>query len=202
MGLEDLAAFRALWSSTVLYPCDANQAAHLVKLMADLSGIRYLRTTRAETPVIYGPDERFEIGGSQVVRSSDSDQVTIVGAGITVHEAIKAADLLREDGIGALVLDAYSVKPIDGATLMAAAEATGGPLVTVEDHRPEGGLGDAVLDAFADTDIPHRVVKLAVREMPTSGKPAELLAAAGIDAAHIADAVRRLVGSPAGVRGG
>jgi transketolase len=99
-------------------------------------------------------------------------------------------------------LDAYSVKPIDGATLMAAAEATGGRLVTVEDHRPEGGLGDAVLDAFADTDIPHRVVKLAVREMPTSGKPAELLAAAGIDAAHIADAVRRLVGSPAGVRGG
>jgi transketolase len=132
-----------------------------------------------------------------VVRSSDDDDVTIVGAGITLHEALEAADALAGEGITARVIDAYSVKPIDAATLLAAAEATG-RIVTVEDHWPEGGLGDAVLGVFADADERPRVLKLAVSGMPTSGTPDELLSAAGIDADHIASAARRLVES--GVR--
>ena len=200
MGLEDLAALRAVHGSTVLYPSDANQTARLVVEMADRGGIVYLRTTRAATPVIYEPDERFVIGGSRVVRSSDEDDVAIVGAGVTVHEALKAAELLAEDEISARVIDLYSVKPLDAETLHAAAEATGGRLVTVEDHWPEGGLGDAVLEVFADTEERPRIVKLAVPEMPTSGKPAELLHAAGIDAEHIAESARRLVrASPVGL---
>jgi transketolase len=199
MALEDLASLRAVFSSTVLYPSDANQTAKLVATMADLSGISYMRTTRAETPVIYGPDEEFPVGGCKVVRSSDSDDVTLIGAGITLHEALKAADTLAEGGVHARVIDLYSVKPIDEETLRASAEATGGRLVTVEDHWPEGGLGEAVLSAFADADERPRVIHLAVRDMPTSGKPAELLDAAGIDAAHIAAAARRLVGAAVGV---
>jgi transketolase len=196
MALEDLAAFRAVHGSTVLYPSDANQAAKLVAAMADLEGISFIRTTRAATPVIYGPDEEFPVGGARVVRSSDDDDLTIVGAGITLHEALKAADLLDADGVSARVIDLYSVKPVDEATLREAAEATGGRIVTAEDHWPEGGLGEAVLSAFADAEERPRVVILAVREMPTSGTPAELLAAAGIDAEAIANAARRLVGAP------
>ncbi|MBM2822482.1 MAG: tktA2 [Thermoleophilia bacterium] len=196
MGLEDIAAFRAIHGSTVLHPCDANQTAHLVAAMAETDGISYLRTLRPATPVLYGPDEEFEIGGSRVLRSSDDDEVALIGAGITVHEALKAADLLAEEGIAARVIDLYSIKPLDSETLLAAVEATGGRLVTVEDHWPEGGLGDAVLAALADTEEPPRVVKLAVQGMPRSGKPKELLAAAGIDAEHIAAAARRLVGVP------
>jgi transketolase len=143
--------------------------------------------------VLYGPDEEFAIGGSRVLRSSDEDDVAIVGAGITVHEALQAADLLAEEGISARVVDLYSIKPLDGDTLLAAAEATRGLLVTVEDHWPEGGLGEAVRSAFADAEDPPHVFSLAVSEMPSSGKPDELLAAAGIDAAHIAAAARRVV---------
>jgi transketolase len=199
MGLEDLDIFRAVHGSTVLYPCDGNETTKLVREMAGLDGISYLRTTRADTPVIYEPDEEFEVGGSKVLRSSDEDDVAIVAAGITLHEALKAADALGEEGINARVIDAYSVKPIDAETLHAAAEATGGRLVTAEDHWPEGGLGEAVLSAFADTDERPRVVKLAVTEMPGSGKPAELLADAGIDAEHIAAAARALVEATAEV---
>ena len=195
MALEDLAAFRAVHGSTVLYPSDATQTAKLVAAMADLAGISYMRTTRAATAVIYGPDEEFPIGGCKVVRSSDNDEVTIVGAGITLHEALKAADTLAEEGVHARVIDLYSVKPIDVETLRAAAEATGSRFVTAEDHWPEGGLGEAVLSAFADADERPRMIHLAVREMPTSGKPEELLAAAGIDAEHIAAAAKKLVGA-------
>jgi transketolase len=195
MGLEDLAAFRAVHGSTVLYPSDANQTAKLVEAMADQDGIVYLRTTRGATAVIYPADEDFAVGGSKVVRSSDDDEVAIVGAGITVHEALKAADTLAGEGLKARVIDLYSVKPVDRETLRAAAEATGGRLVTVEDHWAEGGLGEAVLSAFADEDERPRVVQLAVREMPGSGTPAELLSAAGIDAEHIAQAARKLVGA-------
>jgi transketolase len=195
MGLEDIAAFRAVHGSTVLHPCDANQTARLVAAMAEAEGISYLRTLRPATPVIYGPDEEFEIGGSRVLRSSDEDEIAIVGAGITVHEALKAADLLAEEGTSARVIDLYSIKPIDAETLLAAAEATQGRLVTVEDHWPEGGLGDAVLAAFADTEERPRVVMLGVAGMPSSGKGTELLAEAGIDAEHIAAAARRLVGA-------
>jgi transketolase len=194
MALEDIAALRAIHSSVVLQPCDANQTAKLVATMADTRGIVFLRTLRPNTPVIYGPEEEFEIGGSRVLRASDDDDVTIVGTGITVHEALKAAGVLEEDGITARVIDAYSIKPIDVETLAAAAEATG-RIVTVEDHFPDGGLGDAVLAALAEGDEPARVVKLAVSDMPRSGKPAELLNAYGIDAGHIAAAARQLVGA-------
>jgi transketolase len=194
MALEDIASLRAIHSSVVLHPCDANQTAKLVVAMADTKGIVFLRTLRPNTPVIYGPDEEFEIGGSRVIRSSDDDDVTIVGTGITVHEALKAAEALEEDGITARVIDAYSIKPIDADALQAAAEATG-KIVTVEDHFPEGGLGDAVLAALAEKDEHPRVLKLAVREMPRSGKPEELMNAYGIDAEHIEAAARQLVGS-------
>ncbi len=189
MALEDLAAFRAVNGSTVLYPCDGNQTAKLVRAMADLEGISFLRTTRADTEVIYEPDDEFPVGGSRVVRDADDTDVTIVAAGITVHEALKAADELAADEISARVLDCYSVKPIDAETL----RGLGTPIVTVEDHWPEGGLGEAVLSALADLEEAPRVVKLGVSGLPHSGKPAELLAAAGIDAEAIADAARRLV---------
>jgi transketolase len=193
MGLEDIASLRAVHGSTVLHPCDANQTAQLVAAMADREGISYLRTLRPATPVLYAADDEFEIGGSRVLRSSDEDEVALIGAGITVHEALKAADALADEGISARVVDAYSIKPLDADTVLAAVEATGGRLVTIEDHWPEGGLGDAVLEAVADTDEPPRVVKLAVRDMPRSGTPEECLAAAGIDAEHIVAAARRLV---------
>jgi transketolase len=183
---------RAVHSSTVLYPCDANQTAKLVAAMASLEGIGYIRTTRGNTPVRYGPDEEFPIGGSCVLRSSDDDEVTIVGAGITVVEALAAADALADEGIQARVIDCYSVKPIDAEGLREAAAATGA-VVTVEDHWPEGGLGEAVLAALAELDEHPRVAVLGVEGMPGSGKPAELLAAAGIDREHVADAARRLV---------
>jgi transketolase len=194
MGLEDLASFRAVFGSTIVYPSDANQTAALVQALADHKGISYLRTTRGNTPVIYGPDESFEIGGSKVVRSSDDDQLVIVAAGITLHEALEAAGALAGEGIAVRVVDCYSVKPIDAAGLRDAAKAAGNKVLTVEDHWPEGGLGDAVLEVFAEVDDHPKVVKLAVRDMPTSGKPAQLLAAAGIDADHIADAARKLAG--------
>ena len=192
MALEDLAMMRAVGGSTVLYPCDGNQTARLVAAMAELDGIRYLRTTRAATPVLYEAGEDFPVGGSKVLRSSDEDDVTIVAAGITVHEALAAAETLAGDGIAARVIDCYSVKPIDVDTLRSAAEATG-CILTVEDHWPEGGLGEAVLAALADADERPPVTVLAVSELPGSGTPAELLAAAGIDADHIASAARRVV---------
>jgi transketolase len=193
MALEDIAAFRAVHGSTVLYPSDANQAAALVPLMADLDGVVYMRTTREKTPILYQPGEEFRVGGSRVVRETDDDAVTLVGAGITLHEALKAADELVAEGINARVIDLYCVKPIDAETLKRAARDTGA-LITVEDHWAEGGIGDAVLSALAEEQPHPVVVKLAVRDMPGSGKPAELLAAAGIDAKHIAAAARDLVG--------
>jgi transketolase len=194
MALEDLAEFRALGQSVVLYPCDPNQTVKLVADMADYDGISYLRSTRSGFPTIYAPDEEFPIGGARVVRESDEDQVTLIGAGVTLHEALKAADALATEGINARVIDAYSVKPIDIETLAAASAATGGRLIVAEDHWPEGGLGDAVLSAFADRDERPRVVKLGVSHLPGSGKMAELLADVGIDGDHIAEAARRLVG--------
>ena len=198
MGLEDIAAFRAIHGSVVLHPCDGNQTAQLVAAMADVDGIAYLRTLRPATKVIYEPDERFEIGGSRILRSGDEDEVAIVAAGITVFEALEAADRLAEDGLSARVIDLYSVKPLDTDALVAAVHATQGRIVTVEDHWAEGGLGDAVLAALAAADEPAHVVKLAVTELPGSGKPDELLAQAGIDAEAIAGAARSLVRESAG----
>jgi len=194
MGLEDLAMMRAVFGSTVLYPCDANQTAQLVAEMADHGGIVYMRTTREKTPVIYSPDEEFMIGGSRVIHQSDRDEVTIVAAGVTVFEALKAYEQLKSQRIMARVIDAYSVKPIDEETLMLAAEEAGNKFVVVEDHWPEGGLGEAVLEAFSMRDGPMpEVVKLAVQSMPGSGTPAELIEEAGISAYHIAQSARTLV---------
>ncbi|MEU9911141.1 transketolase [Streptomyces sp. NPDC051001] len=192
MGLEDLAMMRAVHGSTVLYPCDANQTAHLVGAMAGLEGVRYLRTSRGKSPVIYGPDEEFPVGGSKVLCSSDRDRLTVVAAGVTVPEALAAADALQGQGIAVRVVDLYSVKPVDRLTLRRAAEETG-CLMTVEDHHEEGGLGDAVLDAFVDGRPVPRLVRLAVRTMPGSAAPDEQLHAAGIDAESIAAAARLLV---------
>ncbi len=192
MALEDLAEMRALGGSVVLYPSDPNQTVKLVEQMADHDGISYIRSTRSGLPTIYGPDEEFSIGGARVVRESEDDQVTLIGAGVTLHEAIKAADALAEDGINARVIDLYSVKPIDAETLTAASTATGGRLVVSEDHWPEGGLGDAVLSVFADADERPRVVKLGVDKLPGSGKSAELMHEVGIDADAIVAAARRL----------
>jgi transketolase len=193
MGLEDIASFRAVWESTVLYPSDANQTAALVAAMVDRPGVVYLRTTRGETPVIYGPDESFPIGGSKVIRSGSADAITLIGAGVTLHEAVKAADGLAADGISARVIDLYSIKPIDAPTLVIAARETG-RLVTVEDHRPEGGLGEAVLAALADAGVAARVARLAVTHMPGSATPEAQLADAGIDSAAIVAAARQLLG--------
>jgi transketolase len=198
MALEDLAIFRAIHSSTVLYPSDPNQAAALVRAMADYPGIAYMRTTRGATPTIYGPDDRFEIGGSTVLRSSDDDQVTLIGAGVTLHEALKATDELSAQGIAARVIDLYSVKPVDEETVRQAAADTGA-IITVEDHWPEGGIGDAVLSALAEVEG-VRVHKLAVTGMPGSGTPAELLHEFGIDSDAIVAAAQDLVRTPAGAK--
>jgi transketolase len=191
MALEDIAAFRAVHGSTVLHPSDANQTVQLVAEMADLQGISYLRTLRGKTPVRTRPDEKVFVGGSRVLRSSEDDHVTLVACGVTVDEAYKASELLAAVGIRARVIDCYSIKPIDEMTLLAAAAETHS-VVTVEDHWPEGGLGDAVLEALAEFS-PVTVRKLAVREMPGSGTPEELLEAAGIDAKAIAAEARELL---------
>jgi transketolase len=194
MALEDLAMMRAVYGSTVLYPCDPNQTAQLVAAMAEHPGIVYMRTTREKTPVLYSPDEQFTVGGSRVLHQSDSDQATVIAAGITLHEALSAYEQLLSEGIKVRVIDAYSVKPMDEETLLAAAEEAGNRIVTVEDHWPEGGLGDAVLEVFTQRDGPlPQVVKLAVESMPGSGTPAELLEEAGINAHHIVQAVKMLV---------
>jgi transketolase len=192
MALEDIAALRAVHESTVLHPSDANQTARLVAEMTDHPGISYLRTLRGKTPVRTPADENVRIGGSRVLRASDHDELTIVACGITLTEAEKAADALETEGVQARVIDCYSIKPIDTATLSTAAEQTKG-IITVEDHWPEGGLGDAVLSALATHPKRPPIHKLAVRGMPVSGKPAELLHAAGIDAQAITDAARELL---------
>lgn len=195
MALEDLAMMRAVHGSTVLYPSDANQTAKLVAEMADTGGISFMRTNRPGTPVIYDSGESFPVGGSKVLRSSEDDSVTIIGAGVTLHEALTAAKELASEGVSARVIDAYSVKPLDAATISEAVRATGGRLVVAEDHWAEGGLGEAVLSALADNgagDVAYR--HLAVRYMPGSGSTAELLDEAGIDAAHIKRAAHEVAG--------
>jgi transketolase len=193
MALEDLAMMRAVHGSTVLYPCDGNSTAALVAAMADLPGISYIRTTREKTPPVYGAGEAFPVGGSKTLRSSEADRVTLVGAGITVHEALGAAVALAADGIAARVLDCYSIKPIDAEALHAASFETG-LVVTIEDHWVEGGLGDAVLAALAaDGILSGRVIKIAVTQMPGSGTPEELRDWAGISADAIAETVRSLL---------
>jgi transketolase len=190
MALEDLAMTRAEPNFTVLYPSDAVCGERCVELAAYHPGPVYIRTSRPKTPILYGADEVFTVGGSKVLRQSDVDKATVVGAGVTLFEALKAYDLLKKDGIAIRVIDAYSIQPIDAATLKAAARATGGKVITVEDHYAAGGLGDAVAEALAPQG--QTVVRLAVREIPRSGKPDELLDRFGISAARIVAAVKAI----------
>jgi transketolase len=190
MALEDIASLRAVYGSVVLYPSDPNQTVVLLDAMREHHGISYMRTTREKTPVIYGADQSFEIGGSEVVRSSEDDAITLIAAGITLHESLKAADALAEKGIVARVIDLYSVKPVDAETVLAAANETGA-LITVEDHWAEGGIGETVAGVLAEAGSGTRLIRLAVTERPGSGPPEALLAAAGIDAAHIVAAAER-----------
>jgi transketolase len=197
MGLEDLALMRAVPTCTVLYPCDAVSTERLVTLAAYHPGPVYIRISRPKTPVTYDLSERFAAGGSKVLRSSGDDVVTVVAAGITVFEALKAHDELKREGISIRVIDAYSVQPIDAATLLASARETNGAIITVEDHYARGGLGDAVSEAVSPEGI--SVHRLAVAEIPRSGKPEELIDRYGISARAIVAAVRR-VSTPAGTR--
>ncbi|MFA6098811.1 MAG: transketolase [Patescibacteria group bacterium] len=187
MGLEDIAMFRSVLDSVVLYPCDPVSCDKMVEEMVKHKGIVYLRTTRAETPVIYKQNEQFPIGGSKVLRQSQNDTATVVTAGITVFEALKAYDELKKQGINIRVIDLYSIKPVDVATLQKAAKETKA-IITVEDHYPQGGLGEAVLSALRHAKA--HVVKLAVTKMPKSGKPAELLSYEGIDKSGIIKAIK------------
>jgi transketolase len=195
MALEDLAMCRAEPNIAVLYPCDAVSTERLMSLMVDYRGPAYMRTSRPKTPVIYSNDESFRIGGLKVLRESPDDVVTVIGAGVTVFEALKAYEQLKTDGTSIRVVDLYSVSPVDRDALVAAAHATGGHLVTVEDHYPAGGIGDAVAEAVADAGFTVR--RLAVREIPRSGKPEELLDRFGISARHIVEAVRAMTGAKA-----
>ena len=192
MGLEDIAMMRAVAGSTVLYPSDAVCAEKLVEQMALHRGICFLRTSRPRTPVIYNNDEKFPIGGAKVLRQAPGDKVTVVAAGVTLFEALKAADELKKQGMGITVIDAYSIKPLAADVIQAAAAQTKNCVVTVEDHYAEGGLGDAVAGELSAQGV--RVHKLAVRELPHSGKAEELLAKYGIDAAAIEAKVKSLNG--------
>jgi transketolase len=191
MALEDLSMMRSVPDCAVLYPCDAVSTERLVAEMAQHKGLAYMRTSRPKTPVTYGPDEAFPIGGSKTLRQSGEDVATVVGVGVTVFEALKAYDQLFTEGVNIRVIDAYSLQPIDGATLVAAGKATKGRIITVEDHYPSGGLGDAVSEAVASAGFAVR--RLAVREIPRSGQPEELLDRYGISAKHIVEAVRKLL---------
>jgi transketolase len=195
MALEDLAMMRAVPNCTVLYPCDGTSAERLVALAAEQPGPAYIRTSRPKTPVIYDADERFEVGGSKVLRSSADDAATVVGAGITVFEALKAHDELAREGIAIRVIDAYSVQPIDKATLLSAARRTHDRIITVEDHYVNGGLGDAVSEAVCPDGV--SVIRLGVTEIPRSGKPDELIDRYGISSRSIVAAVRRVMASVA-----
>lgn len=192
MALEDLAMFRALPGASVFYPSDAVSTERLMEAMARRPGICFLRTSRPKTAVLYSNEEQFPIPGFKVVRQSEADKVTIIGAGITLHEALKAHDELKARGIATRVLDLYCVKPINGAALGAHVRATSGRLITVEDHYPEGGLGEAVVGALAEASVAiAKYTRLAVREVPHSGKPDELVDAFGISARHIVNAASR-----------
>jgi transketolase len=190
MGLEDLAMFRAVLNSVVLYPSDAVSSDKLVEEAAKYRGVVYIRTTRKDTPVIYGKDEEFPIGNCKVLRRSDSDAVTVVGAGITLHEALAAYEDLKKEGISVRVIDLYSVKPVDEAALKEASRATKA-IITVEDHYPEGGIGEAVLGALSTEKTPVHL--LAVRRTPKSGKPDELLDYEGISKAAIIQKIKEII---------
>lgn len=189
MALEDLAMFRTIPGCTVFYPSDAVSTEYAVSLAANIKGICFIRTSRPETPVLYSQEEKFGVGHAKVVRMSDADRVTVIGAGITLHEALSAADELSKQGIHIRVIDPFTIKPLDADTIISNARATGGHIITVEDHYKEGGIGEAV--AAAVSGEPGILVQsLSVSGVPRSGKPAELLDLFGISAKHIITAVK------------
>ncbi len=191
MGLEDIALMRCLPNSVVLYPSDAVSTHKLVEQMARYGdGISYLRTTRMETPVLYKNDEEFPVGGCKVIRRSEKDVACIVAAGVTLHEALKAYEILAQRNVFVAVIDAYSIKPLDAATVISVAKSSHNRIITVEDHYPEGGIGEAVMSVVRNENI--MVQSLAVRRLPRSGKPEELLAFEAIDADAIVSAVQNL----------
>jgi transketolase len=191
MGLEDIAMMAAQPNITVLYPSDGNSTYHLVEAAARHKGMVYLRAGRPKSPVLYGPEERFHIGGSKILRQSSSDVLTIVAAGVTLFEALKAYEQLKAAGLSVRIIDLYSIAPIDSTTLLESGRATQGRILTVEDHYAHGGLGDAVLSAVATEGI--KVHKLAVREIPHSGKPDELVDHYGIGVRSIVEAAKQFV---------
>ena len=193
MALEDIAMFRAVSGSEVFYPSDAVSTERLTEHMAKRAGINYLRTSRPKMPILYSKDEKFAVPGFKVLRQSAQDKATVVGAGVTLHEALKAFEQLKSQGIAIRVIDLYCVKPLDGKAIAEQIKATAGCLVTVEDHWPEGGLGEGVLAALAQVGVsPTKFKLLAVTGMPHSGKPEELVDAFGISARHIIEAVRAM----------
>lgn len=192
MALEDLGMMRAIPDSVVLYPADAVATEKLVEQMISQKGICYLRTSRPKTPVIYKNDEQFPVGGAKVLKQGEGDKVTIVTAGVTLFEALKAADALAAEGIGVTVIDAYSIKPLARDVIKAAAQKTNNLVLTVEDHYPEGGIGDTVAGELSADGV--KVHKLAVLELPRSGKPEELLGKFGIDSEAIIRKVKAIVG--------
>jgi transketolase len=196
MALEDLAMMRSVHGSTVLYPSDATSTARLTHTMRSLDGISYLRTTRGAYPVLYPSTEHFPIPGAKVIRSSTNDDVTLIGAGVTVHNCLDAARMMARDGLRARVVDAYSIKPLDNPEIARAVHATSGNVVVVEDHHPQGGLGEAVLTALAEAGVTIQIRHLAVRNLPSSGKPDELMQEAGITAVDIAAAATAVVAAP------
>jgi transketolase len=190
MGLEDLGMFRPIPGCAVLYPCDAYSTEACVESMARHKGLAYIRTTRPATPLIYSKEDEFPIGGSKVLKKSKSDVATVIGAGITVHEALKACDELKEEGISVRIIDAYSVEPVDKENISKEVGKAGKKVVVVEDHFQNGGLGDAVAQALSGK---AEIIHLAVKDLPRSGKPEELLDKYGIDANHIKKAVKELI---------
>jgi transketolase len=190
MGLEDLAMFLPIPGCLVLYPSDAVSAEKCVLEAARHKGLAYIRTTRPASPVLYFPEEEFPAGGAKILRESQNDVATVVAAGITVHEALKAYDQLEKDGIRIRIIDAYSVKPIDAATIARSVSETGGRVVVAEDHFEQGGLGTAVTLILPEKKFWRH---LCIREFPRSGKPAELLAKYEIDAAAVVRAVKSLL---------
>ena len=191
MGLEDLAMFRPIPGCVVLYPSDAVSSEACVATAAAHKGMCYIRTSRPATPLLYPAGEAFPVGGSKVLRKGEKDAVTVIAAGITVHEALKACDVLKKEGLGLRVVDAYSVAPLDGVGILREVAETGGRAVVVEDHYAAGGLGEAVAEALAGKAA---LTHLCIRELPRSGKPDELLERFGISAAHIVRAAKELAG--------
>jgi transketolase len=193
MALEDIAFFRAVPHLTLFYPSDAVATERACELAANQYGMAFVRTSRPATSVIYKNDEAFEIGKAKVIRKSAKDQITLIGAGVTLYECLKAADELARGGVSARVIDPFTIKPLDRATILASARETGGKILTVEDHYAEGGIGDAVAGELGD-EANITVDKLAIREIPRSGMPEELLDKFGISAPQIVVKVREILG--------